>query len=77
MDRFDAPLPAGQAGEDPGGAPGGVQAGDAVHDFLGDGGSAGVVGVEADPQHLGGVRELDSAGAGQTQMERLMIRPWL
>jgi hypothetical protein len=57
-------LPAGKAGEDPGGAPGGVQAGDAVHDFLGDGGSAGVVGVAADPQHLGGVRELDSAGAG-------------
>jgi hypothetical protein len=37
-----------------------VQAGDAVHDLFGQGGSGQVVGVAADPQDLGGVREVDA-----------------
>ena len=58
------PLAPGEAGEDGRGSPDGVQAGDAVHDFLGDGGAVQVVGVAADAHDLGGVREIDAVCAG-------------
>ena len=48
VNRLDAPVPAAEPGEGGGGAAGGVQAGDAVHDLFGQGGSGQVVGVAAD-----------------------------
>jgi hypothetical protein len=50
--------------ENAGGAAFRVEAGDAVHDFLGQGGAVEVVGVAADPVHLVCVREVDALSIG-------------
>jgi hypothetical protein len=62
--RFNTPLAAGDLREVRG--PGAVffQAGDGVHDFLADQGAVRVVAVAADAGGLGGVREVQAAGAG-------------
>ena len=62
--RFDPPLAAGDAGQVRGPGAVCVQAGDGVHDLLGDQRAGEVVAVAADPRDLGGVREVDLVGVG-------------
>jgi len=64
VDRFDAPLAAGDLRQICG--PGAVfaQAGDGVHDLLGDQGTDGIVAVAADPDGPGDVREIHAGSIG-------------
>jgi hypothetical protein len=64
VDRFDAPLAAGDLREAGGAGLSLVEAGDGVDDFLADQLPVAVVAVAADPGDAAEVREVDAAGVG-------------
>ena len=57
---------------DPGDA---EQADGGVHDLFGDGRAVNVIGVAADADDLGGVREAGALACGGGQRERRTVRP--
>ena len=67
VDRFDTPLAAGDLGQVCGAGAVFGQAGDGVHDLLGQQGAGGVVAVAADPDSPGDVREVDADSIGDPQ----------